>query len=87
MKSIAAFNFGEIPERHFVMTTWHEHEPLEEVFWFAKNSASTASSSVEIADTVILHGLRRGSGCACGSIEWYALRDDQAANGAGSGPR
>jgi hypothetical protein len=55
LANIAAFNFGEIPERHFVMTTWHEHEPLEEVFWFAKNLAFTAGSRVEIADTVILH--------------------------------
>lgn len=29
------FNFEEIPEREFVMTTWHENEALDETFWYA----------------------------------------------------
>ncbi|MGZ8908251.1 MAG: DUF7684 family protein [Methylobacter sp.] len=33
------FAFGEIPEEKSVMTTWHANEPLQEVFWFSKNSA------------------------------------------------
>jgi hypothetical protein len=37
------------------MTTWHEHEPLKDVFWFAKNSAFVADSSVEVAETLIFH--------------------------------
>jgi hypothetical protein len=53
--NIAAFDFGDIPERHFVMTTWHEHEPLQDVFWFAKYAAFTTASGVEIADTVVFH--------------------------------
>lgn len=55
LANMEAFKFGEIPDRHFVMTTWHEREPLEEVFWFAKNSAFTADSSVEITETLIMH--------------------------------
>src|SRR5690606_41052832 len=32
-----AFDFQEIPEERFVLTTWHEHEPLSEVFWFLRS--------------------------------------------------
>ena len=53
--NLEAFDFGEIPERHFVMTTWHESEPLQAVFWFAKNAAFTADPSIEIAETLVLH--------------------------------
>jgi len=31
---------GEIPASRFVMTTWHENEPLEDVFWYAQNAAT-----------------------------------------------
>ena len=30
------FGRDEIPDESFVMTTWHEGETLEEVFWFAE---------------------------------------------------
>lgn len=33
------FDYGEIPEEEFIMTTWHEHEPIEEVIRFAKMCA------------------------------------------------
>jgi hypothetical protein len=29
----------EAPDEEFVMTTWHEDESLDEVFWFAQNCA------------------------------------------------
>jgi hypothetical protein len=29
------FPFDEIPDEHFVLTTWHDKEPLDEVLWFA----------------------------------------------------
>lgn len=38
MANMKEFNFEEIPESKFVMTTWHENEPLNEVFWFSKNT-------------------------------------------------
>lgn len=51
--NIEKFGYGEIPEDAFVMTTWHEKEPLEEVFWFAKNSASHPTKELE--NTLLLH--------------------------------
>ena len=46
--------FGEnpIPDDGFVITTWHEDEPLSEVFWFSKTLAY--HHSVDIVQTVIL---------------------------------
>lgn len=51
--NLEEFSYGEIPDDAFVMTTWHESEPLEEVFWFAKNSAF--HPSIELDNTLILH--------------------------------
>jgi hypothetical protein len=36
----AKFNYTDIPDQDFIMTTSHESEPLEEVFFFAKFCAS-----------------------------------------------
>jgi hypothetical protein len=47
------FDFAEIPAERFVMTTWHEDESLEEVFWFCKNSAR--HPAIEIPRTLLLH--------------------------------
>jgi hypothetical protein len=46
-------NFGEIPEDKFVMTTWHDNESLEEVFWFCKNISY--HSTVALHRTLLLH--------------------------------
>jgi len=46
MANVQQFDCGEIPEDGFVMTTWHEKEPLGEVFWFAKNMPFTLLSSL-----------------------------------------
>ena len=27
---------GQIPNGDFVITTWHDNEPVEEAFWFAQ---------------------------------------------------
>jgi len=51
--NIKAFEFGEIPEEKFVMTTWHTDAPLKDVFWFAKNNAF--HPTVEIERTILLH--------------------------------
>lgn len=50
--NIELFNYKEIPEDQFVMTTWHEDEPVEEVFWFAQNCAF--HPVVELNNTLIL---------------------------------
>lgn len=37
--NLEQFNYGEIPDEEFVMTSWHEDEPLNEVFFFARMCA------------------------------------------------
>lgn len=43
----------DIPEERFVMTTWHEKEPLPEVFWFAANCAY--HPTIELPVTLVVH--------------------------------
>src|SRR5215213_4311350 len=50
--NLEEFNFGEIPDDRFIMTTWHTDEPLREVFWFSKHNAT--HPTVEIDRTVLL---------------------------------
>jgi hypothetical protein len=38
--NLERFDYGEIPESQFVMTTWHQDEPLQEVLWFTKNNSN-----------------------------------------------
>jgi hypothetical protein len=45
--NIAAFDFKPIPPEQFVMTTWHEDETVEEVFWFAKHCAGHPTVTLE----------------------------------------
>lgn len=46
--------FGDgMPDDNFVMTTWHDEEPLDEVFWFSEFAAM--HPSVELPHTLILH--------------------------------
>lgn len=33
------FDYGDIPDDKFVLTTWHDGEPLSEAFWFAARTA------------------------------------------------
>lgn len=47
------FDYGEIPEEKLVMTTWHDNETLNEVFWFSKNSAF--HPAIDLKNTLILH--------------------------------
>ena len=53
LANLKDFNFEEIPDEKFVMTTWHNNEPLEEVFWFSKRSAF--HPNIEMQDTLIIH--------------------------------
>lgn len=50
---LAGFNFGDIPDDKFVMTTWHDKEPLAEALWFAGHSAS--HPDIDLEETVIVH--------------------------------
>jgi hypothetical protein len=49
----AEFDYGDIPDDRFVMTTWHENEPLDEVFWFAQFCAN--HPDVELRSSLIIH--------------------------------
>ena len=47
------FDHGEIPDDHFIMTTWHSNESLAETFWFAAHCAHHPTLLLE--RTVIIH--------------------------------
>lgn len=51
--NIEQFESGDIPEAEFVMTTWHEDESLEEVFWFC-NFCAHAYNDQDFPNTLIL---------------------------------
>lgn len=51
--SLEKFDFGDIPDDKFVMTTWHDNQTLSEVFVCAKNHAD--HPTVDLKLTVILH--------------------------------
>ena len=51
--NLEQFDFSDIPQDQFVMTTWHENESIEQVLWFAKKCAF--HSTVEIQNTLIIH--------------------------------
>lgn len=50
---LEAFDFGEVPDDKFVMTTWHDKEPLSEALWFAGNCAS--HPDIDLEKTLIVH--------------------------------
>ncbi len=51
--NLEQFDYAEIPDDGFVMTTWHENEPLQEAIWFAKHSAH--HPTLELQDLLFLH--------------------------------
>ena len=53
MANLELFGFADIPDDKFVMTTWHEKEPLSDVFLFAKHTAS--HPTIELEQAVIVH--------------------------------
>jgi len=48
-----AFDSEAIPDDRFIMTTWHDGEPLSHAFWFAQHCAS--HPAVELGETVLVH--------------------------------
>jgi hypothetical protein len=50
---LEVFKNGDIPDDRFVMTTWHNNEPLSEALWFVGQCAF--HPDVELTETVILH--------------------------------
>ena len=47
------FEYGEIPEDRFVLTTWHDNEPIEEAFWFCRFAAF--HPEIELPSAYIVH--------------------------------
>jgi len=47
------FDYGDIPEDEFIITTWHDDEPLEEVLWFAKIAAQ--HPTLDLKNVLFLH--------------------------------
>jgi hypothetical protein len=45
----------EDDDEKFVMTTWHENESLEQVFWYSQFCADFSFDDVELINTIILH--------------------------------
>jgi hypothetical protein len=50
--NLQMFDYGEIPEEKFVMTTWHENSSLQEAFWFCERCAMHPSIDLQ---TYIIH--------------------------------
>lgn len=50
---LARHDFGEVADDCFMMTTWHDDEPLSEVFWFGL--ACAFHPTVELHRTTLLH--------------------------------
>lgn len=46
---------NEVPDEAFVMTTWHDKETLEEVFWYAQFGAALSYADAAIEHTLIVH--------------------------------
>jgi hypothetical protein len=51
--NLAKFDYEQIPDDAHVMTTWHENQPLSEVFWFAVHCAGAADPKLQ--STVLVH--------------------------------
>jgi hypothetical protein len=46
---------GETPDEEFVVTTWHNDDTLEEVFWQAQFNAQFSYDDVELTNALIVH--------------------------------
>jgi len=58
--NLKAFDYGDIPDRDNVMTTWHAEESLSEAFWFAGFCAH--HPDIELSETILLHIAESGRG-------------------------
>ena len=46
------FDYGDVPDDRFVMTTWHDNESLEDVMFFAKFAAE--HPTIELSRLLVL---------------------------------
>ena len=56
--NLAKYDFQDVPDEEFIMTTFHEGEHLNDVFWFSNNCAMHPHVRLDI--TIILHIADRG---------------------------
>ena len=55
---LAKYDFQDVPNEKFIMTTAHEGERLNDVFWYSKNCAMHPHVRLDI--TIIIHIADRG---------------------------
>lgn len=53
MAILEEFDFGEIPDDRFVMTTWHDKESMNHFFWFAGQVHQFSTSPLD--RTILIH--------------------------------
>ncbi|MEJ2575607.1 MAG: hypothetical protein P8106_02695 [Gammaproteobacteria bacterium] len=51
--NLEQFDYGDIPDDDFIMTTWHDNEALEQVLCFAKTSAN--HPTLDLQNVLFLH--------------------------------
>ena len=51
--SLEVSDFKEGPDEDFVMTTWHEHDQIQDVLWYSNRCAM--HPTLELLKTYILH--------------------------------
>jgi hypothetical protein len=51
--NLVMFDYEEVTDDDFVMTTWHADQPLQEAFWFSQFCAM--HPSLELEKTYIVH--------------------------------
>jgi len=47
LANLEQFDYGDIPDEAYIMTTWHDDEPLAHVIWFAKMVAYHADLNID----------------------------------------
>lgn len=55
LANLQRFSFGDIPDKEFVMTTWHDGDSLDDVFHFARTFAVTYDQSEALPNALLLH--------------------------------
>ena len=53
LANMKKFNFEKVPEKEFVLTTWHEDEPIDEAFLYSKSNA--IHPEIGVLKPVIIH--------------------------------
>jgi hypothetical protein len=69
-------NFSEIPDDQFIMTTWHDDEPLTEAFWFCRFAAF--HPEMELPCAYIVHIAPAARKEELISMYWTELPEDEA---------